>query len=256
VAADYSFVRRPIWLLGHLVALAAVIGFVSLGLWQLSRHSDRSELDKQIEARLEARPRPLSDLIATYGENAAELHLRRARVTGVYDAAGELIWVARTLRGRSGHDLVTPIAVGNRVVLVDRGWVPIDTDRAEAAPPGDEVTLVGVLLEPSPRGPRGEPDADTGRYVEVGRIDLDALQRQFSAPLFPVYLQLTDQEPPAGQLPEIRPDPEPGTGPPHLSYAVQWFVFAAVVAIGYPVLITRTASRPVRRRAPDRAAAP
>jgi surfeit locus 1 family protein len=36
-----------------------------------------------------------------------------------------------------------------------------------------------------------------------------------------------------------RPPPEPSEGS-HLSYAAQWFMFAIIAAIGFPVLIYRT----------------
>jgi DNA-binding transcriptional regulator of glucitol operon len=34
-AASYRFLRRPLWLLGHLLVLAAVVTMVLLGRWQL-----------------------------------------------------------------------------------------------------------------------------------------------------------------------------------------------------------------------------
>ena len=42
-------------------------------------------------------------------------------------------------------------------------------------------------------------------------------------------------------LPRLAPLPGTGSGPPHLSYAVQWFLFAGIVLIGFPVLVWRTA---------------
>jgi cytochrome oxidase assembly protein ShyY1 len=61
--------------------------------------------------------------------------------------------------------------------------------------------------------------------------------------VLPVYLALETQDPAQqGDLPVPLDLPELGEGP-HLSYAVQWFLFAAVVAIGFPVLVIRTASR-------------
>jgi cytochrome oxidase assembly protein ShyY1 len=64
-------------------------------------------------------------------------------------------------------------------------------------------------------------------------------------------VDLSEQTPAQAGLPRILPPPETDAGP-HLSYAVQWFVFAGVVLISYPVLMVRTASSSRRRSRPDR----
>ena len=48
---DYSFVRRPRWIAGHLIAAIAVVIFVLAGLWQLSRLDERRETNAVIGAR-------------------------------------------------------------------------------------------------------------------------------------------------------------------------------------------------------------
>ena len=68
-----------------------------------------------------------------------------------------------------------------------------------------------------------------------------------------MYVELTASDPP-----EAEPYPEPLTLPeltdgPHLSYAVQWFIFAAAVAVGW-VLAVRKSIR-TRQAAARRAAA-
>ena len=54
----------------------------------------------------------------------------------------------------------------------------------------------------------------------------------------PWYLRLDRQVPTGGELPLPAPLPEPTDGP-HLSYAIQWFAFATIAAIGYVVLLRR-----------------
>jgi surfeit locus 1 family protein len=57
--------------------------------------------------------------------------------------------------------------------------------------------------------------------------------------LLPVYLQLSEQDPPQVEgLPAPAPLPELSEGP-HLGYALQWFAFATIALVGYVVLLRR-----------------
>lgn len=92
--------------------------------------------------------------------------------------------------------------------------------------------MTGVLFPPiaDRRDVAGEVDLltqpDLGRYGEQVPLDLA-----------PVYLLAQDR---VGELPIPGDLPTLDEGN-HLSYAVQWFVFATVVAVGYPILLRRTA---------------
>lgn len=237
---------RPVWIVGHLLALSAVVGFVLLGQWQLRRHQERSLLDERIAARVAAQPRPLADLVAELGTDGAALDLRPATATGTYRPQDEVILQARTLNGRSGNEVLTPLDLGDgSAVLVDRGWVPLDVvgppvEGAEV--PSGSVTVTGYLRPSETRSGFGPVDPATGVLERVIRVDLVRLQQQLDLDLGQVYLVLAEQSPAqTGNFPIALPAPQPGGGPPHLSYAVQWFAFAGVVLVGYPILLRRTA---------------
>jgi surfeit locus 1 family protein len=55
--------------------------------------------------------------------------------------------------------------------------------------------------------------------------------------LLPLIVQANAAEPPLTPVPPPDLDDEG----PHLSYAVQWFLFAGVAAVGYPILLHRRA---------------
>ena len=72
------------------------------------------------------------------------------------------------------------------------------------------------------------------------RIDLARLGRRFPYPIEPFYLWLMTQSPrQAASLPQLAPLPDLTVSPPHLSYTIQWFLFAAIGIIGYPVVLRR-----------------
>ena len=85
---DYSFARRPLWLVGHVVAAAAVVLFISLGLWQLDRHEGRTALDARLESRLADSPLDFADALQI---DTAELEFRRVAAVGEFVASEEVV---------------------------------------------------------------------------------------------------------------------------------------------------------------------
>ena len=73
------------------------------------------------------------------------------------------------------------------------------------------------------------------------RLDLERLAEQVEVPLDPVALVAEEQQPPTdGDLLSAVARPEPDLGP-HLGYAGQWFLFALVFGVGYPLMLRRQA---------------
>ncbi len=243
----YAFLKSPLWIAGIVIALVTLVVFVNLGFWQLRRLEERRTINATIEARSTADPVPLVAALATFGADPEALAYRRVLAEGVYDQLEEVLVVATTLNGRSGHDVLTPLRSDSVNIAVDRGWVPIDTEGppvVEAAPTTGSVEVVGMLLEGQIHRSLGTPGAD-GSYQEIGRIDLGVLAGQWGSDLLPVYLLVESEDPSSGDLPLRRPPPEPSEGR-HLVYAFQWFIFALIVAIGFPALVIRGEAAPSR----------
>ena len=68
-------------------------------------------------------------------------------------------------------------------------------------------------------------------------------------PLYPISVDLTSQDPAQiGLLPVAIPPPVLDEGP-HLNYAGQWFIFATLTVIVYPLLMRRLARNKGAERA-------
>jgi cytochrome oxidase assembly protein ShyY1 len=81
------------------------------------------------------------------------------------------------------------------------------------------------------------------------------LQKQVSESLYPVSVDLTSQDPAqVGLLPVPVPPPVLDEGP-HLNYAGQWFIFATLTVIVYPLLMRRVARNKAAERAEKEAGA-
>lgn len=253
------FWLRPKWVIGHLLVVALVVTFVSLGLWQLRRHDERQDRNADITARSEVPAVPVGELVRPGVQlgDVEELEHRQVVATGTYDPEGEVLIRPRSLDGVSGWHVVTPLVLDDgRAVLVTRGFAPLAGDpeeaRAAAAPPAGEVTVTGLAFPSQERGGIGPTDPDEGTLRELARVDIGRIDQQYGGDLLPVYVQLLDQDPPMDPsgFPQELPLPATDDGP-HLSYAVQWFLFAGVGLIGWPVLLRRTADEERRAPPPD-----
>jgi cytochrome oxidase assembly protein ShyY1 len=244
---DWSFARRPKWLAGHALALLLIAACVTAGFWQWSRHREVSSRNDRIEARQQLPP--LSDLMAV---DAGAIEFRMADLTGTWDPAGTVTIENRSLGGAPGCHVVTPLVVASGdAVLVNRGFANLPECDAAAetlAPATGEHRITGLVRESQRRGVFGARDPDEGILSSLSRLDVERIGQQYDRPLAPVYVELATESSPAEPAPFPLPPPELGDGP-HLSYTVQWFLFAAVGLIGYPVVLWRQ-SRSGRADAP------
>ena len=256
------FWLRPKWVVGHVLVVALVLTFVSLGLWQLRRHDERQSRNADIVARSAVPAAPVGELVPPGVQlgDVEELEHRQVVATGTYDPEGEVLIRPRSLDGVSGWHVVTPLVLDDgRAVLVTRGFAPLAEDpevaRRAAAPPEGEVMVTGLVFPSQERTGIGPTDPDEGTLRELARVDIRRIDQQYGGDLLPVHVQLLTQDPPLDPtgFPQQLPLPATDDGP-HLSYAVQWFLFAAVGLVGWPVLLRRTADE--ERRGPRPQGAP
>lgn len=228
---------RPRWIGLTLFTIAVIATCLRLGLWQLDRLEGRRDANARYEEGLSEPPRALEALLGDGGQ----LAYRHAVASGRYDTEREVILYGRTLDGRAGNHVLTPLVLADgRAIVVDRGWVPIEMDSppvAAADPPEGDVEVRGTLFADQPGG-AGTAQEDVGRVTTVRSVDLEAIGRDAPYDLVPWFLQLRSQSPAAGDLPVPTPEPELTEGP-HLSYAFQWFAFATIAAVGYVILVRR-----------------
>jgi surfeit locus 1 family protein len=214
------------------VLFLAAAGFARLGIWQLTRLRERRAANV---AALAARAAPPVAL-GTEARRTDTLAGHRVTARGRYDESHEIILRGEVLDGVPGVRIVTPLllAPGGPAVLVDRGFLPapdaVTADLDGIAEPGEQ-TVRGVALPVGP-GP-GEPVTHGGRTT-WRRLDLVAVSAQLPYPVLPVLVKQS----PDSQLPRFprRLAPPPLDDGPHLSYAIQWFLFATL-AVGFAVLV-------------------
>ncbi len=225
------FKRR--WILTTLFVLVASVVMIRLGFWQIDRLAGKRAFVAQSLAQIEAEP-----LLITGNEtdlDARALRHRQATVQGQYDYENEVAVKNKSYQGRPGYHILTPMRIANsdRAVLVDRGWIAnadFDPNTVGVAPENPENKVEGRIAPPDFR-PEDAEIPDEPR-LEWYRVDIEGIQAQTPYELLPFFIALTPsetgQESPIPNPPEIVLDEGP-----HLAYAIQWFVFAAVVPLVY-----------------------
>ncbi len=235
----YRFALRPLWILSHLFAVAVVVAFVLLGLWQLDRHDQRAARNATVQARAELPAVPVADAVAD-AEDPADLRFRTVTASGTFGDR-DLLVDNRSRDGLPGAWVLTPLALDDgSTVVVNRGFQFNDDGTVEPVPaPGGRVAIQGTVTtwEGDDCGVRTGPDD-----VPVGMACLrrTTAEEVFGGEVAPVVVQSQVSDPPAPDLLAPVPLPELDDGP-HRSYAVQWFIFAAIVAIVYPLILRRVA---------------
>lgn len=232
----YRFLLRPRWIGFHLLVAAAVVGMVMLGLWQLGRWNDRKDFNAEVRQRA-AEPIVPIETVTTLDVDPDTVQWRTVTATGTYLPDEQVVVVNQSQQGASGVGVVTPFELADgSLVLVNRGFVPGVAQIP--APPDGTVELTGRLRASQERRLGGLTEGD-GELDEVFRIDVRRLAEQLPAPVLPVYLDLLVSDPSEGDVPIPVPDPDLSEGP-HLSYMVQWWIFATAVAVGWVLAVRRS----------------
>jgi surfeit locus 1 family protein len=247
VAVKTFFTGKWALLTLGMVLLAAV--FVRLGIWQLDRLAQRRATNAVLSSRANLPAIDLNSSITDKNSgltaDPASLEYRPATVTGKYDFSNQVALIGQTWNGQLGVDLLTPLIVQgtNQSILVDRGWIPASDLHRDAWGKYDQpgiVTVQGMLLPGGAGSSSAVPvtGGNTARVDLWSSISLVGIQKQVAEPLLAVYLQ----EKPAGapvSPPYARAMQIDLSEGPHLGYAIEWFSFAAMVIVGYPLLARR-----------------
>ena len=227
--------RRRIarWALQLGAALLFVV-FVALGTWQVQRLGWKQDLIARVDKRLAAPAVTAPGASRWESITKAEDEYRRVLVRGAFDHSREVLVGASTELG-TGYWVITPLrSTDGNWVLVNRGLVPPEfkarVSRTATEAQG-EVEVQGLLRLTEPVGQLlRKNDPAQGRWYSR---DVQAIGRtlKLEGPLAPYFIDEAD----------TRPDPKAETWPrggltvvrfpnSHLSYALTWYVMAAMTA--------------------------
>jgi surfeit locus 1 family protein len=232
-----AFLLSPKWIAFHLLVFCSVALMIWLGFWQLRRLDERRAFNATVAERIDLPPVPLDELLPSALTEPGSVEWRQVTVTGEY-LSDQIIWFNRSQEGLAGENVLSALVDGETTVVINRGFILLDDDVPQA--PTGEIEVLGRIRVPPGRQLGELTDASEGPLSEIRRVDLERLADQLPGELAPVYLDLI------GSIPNVSAtDPMPIPAPtlnsgPHLSYAVQWFIFAAAVLLGWVLAVRRS----------------
>ncbi len=241
--STFKNIFTPKWIGATLLVSVACGVMIRLGFWQLDRLAQRRAFNAHYLVQSAAPPLELNAATLA-ADDLTEMAYRQVVVTGVYEFSQEMAIRNQSWQSQPGVHLLTPLVITGTqtAVLVDRGWIPLDSYQNGDWRAFEEPGLIPVkgvirLSQQATFGGRADPTPQPGEVIKAWNfVDLEKIKPQFSYNLAPVYVQKspdgTETALPYPNLTEI----EISAGP-HLSYAIQWFVFTAILLGGYLFLV-------------------
>jgi cytochrome oxidase assembly protein ShyY1 len=219
--------------IGYLtLAVVFAVACVGLGFWQFARLDEARTHIARIDANYDAVPVALAEVLADNESFDVSQTWKPVLATGEYDIANQILVRSRPLDGQIGFEVLTPLLMSDgRVFIIDRGWIPSGATTAEPGnvpdPPQGEVTVIARLKPPEP--------ALAGREAVDGTVPTIHLPmiRTLVGPetIVGAYGVLASESPAVEAMPTPPQKPVLDEGP-HLSYALQWLLFAIMGFVG------------------------
>jgi surfeit locus 1 family protein len=215
-----------------LIALPLLLVLIGLGLWQLERRDWKQDLTVRLDDRLAA---PVMALPGP-GADLAAIEFHRTLATGDFLHDREMYLGGRTMAGRAGYHVITPLRLdAGGILLVNRGWIPFDKRSPEGRRLGQvpgQVTIQGVIRRPVSAGwavPENRPAENEWYSIDMAamaaRAGLDPTKvRRF-------YVAAGDAPNPGG-LP-VGGQTRVNLPDNHLQYALVWLALAVVLVVIY-----------------------
>lgn len=231
------------WAVTTLLVLAGTAVCVRLGIWQLDRLEQRRAFNSQVESM---RAMERLDLNQGIPEDIASMEWRAVTVTGEYDFENQVAMRNQYHDGEVGYHLITPLLFDRGAVLVNRGWIPAESDSSpedwRAFDEAGVVTVTGQIRlghgKPAIGGVADALPMDGTRLAVWNNLDVEKMSAQFPYPILIVFVQPAVTE--GDDIPPIpfQPNLELTEGS-HFGYALQWFTFAVILFFGYPFYLRK-----------------
>lgn len=226
--ATRRWIGWVVFLVLYMAACAA------LGMWQWDRRDQAQTAIARLDGNWSAPSTPVAEALPDPAGYDPDQQWQRVELEGRYLADRALLMRGRMNSGSVGFQQVVPFLTDQDTVFyVDRGWVPVSpetNEQPEWVPdiPDGEVSVLARLRENE--GKFRDRDAPEGQIYSV---DLPAFADGYQQTVYTGAYGLLESE--DGAVPDdlrLQERPLLDEGP-HLSYALQWGVFAIIGVAGF-----------------------
>lgn len=217
------YIFQPGWKASVTVCICIAV-LLALGSWQVERLQWKKTVLDTIAQRIDA---PTVDMPENIMD-AQKWDYRHVRITGRFMNDNTFFLIPRHDNDIIGAHVLTPFETDNRILLVNRGFVPEDQVDNINMPTGN-LTLSGVLHIPDDKNAFTPLTPDTGRQIYWTDSDAIATRAniKINTPLV-LYADADKQKdyPHGGQIRMDIPNN-------HFQYALFWFGMAGVLLVIY-----------------------
>ena len=229
MSASKRDLRRWAGWLSLVIVFSIACAFLSN--WQFNRRQEALTAMNQLSQNYDSSPVALQTLESTENFNQA-YEWRQVELVGHYLPLNSLLVRNRPLNGQPGFLQVVPFQLADsQVVLVERGWIAATSEylapKTYPLPSGENQVVIGHLRESEPSLGRTAPAGQLATInVEEFTKKANIKDRVFSK----LYVRMASESVPVTNNPKQLAKPQLDEGN-HLSYALQWILFALMSAV-------------------------
>ena len=201
--------------------------FFLLGLWQVERGHEKSNIIEQFNNNISKTPKSFSEESSKWD---------RVTVKGVWKGSKQIFIDNVINTGIAGYKVLTPLHINETeiFILVDRGWISQGKSR-DTLPRidiKDEYIEVDGILEDPELGFVLSEDLVTDNWPKVSQTkNLDVLRKEFDEQLSS-YILVADPTL-KSSLAYMKIVPSNMTSEKHFGYAIQWFTMFVALCLMY-----------------------
>ncbi len=214
------------WTGWFLVASVFAIACVALASWQIERRSEAVSKIERVAENYDLDPVDFTEVSLLDIYSVVAYEWRTVELSGSYITEDALLVRNRAIAGQPGFVQLVPFVSETGVtVVIERGWIAADSDLnpSSAFVPSESVKTIIARVRMGEVFPNR--DSPTGQLTSINLPEIAELLSEELVTDF--YLRMVTESPAENSNPQplSRPVLDEGN---HLSYAVQWIIFAAM----------------------------
>jgi cytochrome oxidase assembly protein ShyY1 len=206
------------------VASTFAVACVALASWQIDRRAEAVSKIQRVAANYDLPPVKFEDVSTLDQKAVVAFEWRNVQLSGRYLVDDALLVRNRAIAGQPGFVQLVPFELSTgEIVVIERGWISADSELnpSNAFMPSGSQKEVIARVRLSEEIPNRESPEGQLTSINLGEIETvldNSVETDF-------YLRLVSESPaePSYPQPLSRPVLDEGN---HLSYAVQWIIFA------------------------------